>query len=432
MKLKFIALILISLYTETSYAQCFAPINLFSSNVNYYNAEVNWTPTSTVSYFRIRYKQPTATSWFYINNIDSSLTSKLITNLTPLNEYIWQIKSYCDTTNTSSSNWSVTDTFTTNTLNCPNTNFLFTTNINYNDAVANWDTVSFANRYKVRYRVLGTGNWLNLGDTYHPTNYRTIPLLQQNTLYEWQIQTHHDSTTLLASLWSPSDTFLTPPFVPSMFNPIVINSLSTLECGAQAEFYLKITQLANEPDVGTGAITSDGGFFNISSINSGDSVGHASMTTASQTINTTLKAGIILGSNYAIINSYDSIGNLMGFFTIENQNNGVKVEILGSPNDGNNYTSGYTSEIYFTNLFVNPPNSGPLHFFTDINSELNDQIYSSDTVQIWCNTTTIKETYINKKLMKVIDLLGRRNKQANQPLFYIYDDGVVEKRIFFK
>ena len=34
-----------------------------------------------------------------------------------------------------------------------------------------------------------------------------------------------------------------------------------------------------------------------------------------------------------------------------------------------------------------------------------------------------------RKLLKVTDLLGRETKQTNQPLFYIYDDGTVEKRI---
>ena len=35
----------------------------------------------------------------------------------------------------------------------------------------------------------------------------------------------------------------------------------------------------------------------------------------------------------------------------------------------------------------------------------------------------------DKELLKVTDLLGRETKQINQPLFYIYDDGTVEKRI---
>ena len=33
-------------------------------------------------------------------------------------------------------------------------------------------------------------------------------------------------------------------------------------------------------------------------------------------------------------------------------------------------------------------------------------------------------------IIKIIDVLGRESEQLkNQPLFYIYDDGTVEKRI---
>ena len=46
-----------------------------------------------------------------------------------------------------------------------------------------------------------------------------------------------------------------------------------------------------------------------------------------------------------------------------------------------------------------------------------------------CPPSAIQEGSINKKILKVTDLLGRETKQTNQPLFYIYDDGTVEKRI---
>ncbi|MDO7575524.1 MAG: plastocyanin/azurin family copper-binding protein [Flavobacteriaceae bacterium] len=44
-------------------------------------------------------------------------------------------------------------------------------------------------------------------------------------------------------------------------------------------------------------------------------------------------------------------------------------------------------------------------------------------------TAAIKEHTTNIELFKITDLLGRERKQTNQPLFYIYDDGTVEKRI---
>jgi len=47
-------------------------------------------------------------------------------------------------------------------------------------------------------------------------------------------------------------------------------------------------------------------------------------------------------------------------------------------------------------------------------------------------TTDIQEHSKNKELIKIIDLLARETKQTKQPLFYIYDDGSVEKRIIIK
>jgi hypothetical protein len=43
--------------------------------------------------------------------------------------------------------------------------------------------------------------------------------------------------------------------------------------------------------------------------------------------------------------------------------------------------------------------------------------------------TSIQAYSTNKKLLKLMDILGRETKETNQPLFYIYDDGTVEKRI---
>jgi hypothetical protein len=46
-----------------------------------------------------------------------------------------------------------------------------------------------------------------------------------------------------------------------------------------------------------------------------------------------------------------------------------------------------------------------------------------------CSGTSVEEHTTNKELLKTTDLLGRETNETNQPLFYIYDDGTVEKRI---
>ena len=47
-----------------------------------------------------------------------------------------------------------------------------------------------------------------------------------------------------------------------------------------------------------------------------------------------------------------------------------------------------------------------------------------------CSGTSLQEHANYKELHKITDILGRETKGSkNEPLFYIYDDGTVEKRI---
>ena len=60
-------------------------------------------------------------------------------------------------------------------------------------------------------------------------------------------------------------------------------------------------------------------------------------------------------------------------------------------------------------------------------------IYHSTTLTVNESTpSSIQDFVINKKLLKVTDLLGRETNQTNKPLFYIYDDGTVEKKIIIE
>ena len=56
-----------------------------------------------------------------------------------------------------------------------------------------------------------------------------------------------------------------------------------------------------------------------------------------------------------------------------------------------------------------------------------------DTITFYISpSTSVEEHTTNKELLKVTDLLGRESKQTNQSLFYIYDDGTVEKKIIIE
>ena len=74
-------------------------------------------------------------------------------------------------------------------------------------------------------------------------------------------------------------------------------------------------------------------------------------------------------------------------------------------------------------------NSGMFSFSiieTDMNGCVGEEVFL--LVNVIINSVDDINTN-NRKLTKITDVLGKETQQTNQPLFYIYDDGTVEKRI---
>lgn len=58
-------------------------------------------------------------------------------------------------------------------------------------------------------------------------------------------------------------------------------------------------------------------------------------------------------------------------------------------------------------------------------AQLDNNQYFSES----CMLTDVAETYQYRKVVKIIDLWGRDVITSNQPVFFIYDDGSVERKI---
>ena len=313
---------------------------------------------------------------------------------------------------------------------CVNAGGLYTDNITYLNALANWESAPVADHYLIHYRVLGAGTWSNLGNIDGSDTTRNIPQLQSSTTYEWQIKTFCDTSNQPNSGWSYSDTFTTAAFVPSPFNPSILPIIDNLTCNMNTAFAIVAQQTLNEPDIASSVFSSDKGYFEISTLSSGDVLGNASYTSSFLNFTANLVVNSTMAPNYALIDMVDTAGSTMGFFEIENLTTGVRISSIG-PFDGNSHTSGYISQINFTDLFVNPNEAGPITFTADINSELGDHInFVDSSIIISCEATTIENIASLKKLVKVVDLLGRElNEEKNRILFYLYSDGTVEKKI---
>jgi len=54
---------------------------------------------------------------------------------------------------------------------------------------------------------------------------------------------------------------------------------------------------------------------------------------------------------------------------------------------------------------------------------------STLSISEFISPSAIGENYKDKSLIKVLDFLGRETNEINKPIFYIYDDGTIEKKI---
>jgi len=79
---------------------------------------------------------------------------------------------------------------------------------------------------------------------------------------------------------------------------------------------------------------------------------------------------------------------------------------------------------YLTCIEVDDPNYSNANW-TVANGNIDAQHYFA----LSCVSSVDEFENTEKELLKITNLLGRETKQTNQPLFYIYDDGTVEKRI---
>ena len=118
-------------------------------------------------------------------------------------------------------------------------------------------------------------------------------------------------------------------------------------------------------------------------------------------------------SLYSIVIGNNNLTNL----DLRNGNNNI-IDTLSIENNPNLYCINVDDSTWSMSNWT-PSNE---HFW-------DSQSYFSNNCP---SPTSIQEHTTNKELLKVTDLLGRETKQKNQPLFYIYDDGTVEKRIILE
>ena len=255
-----------------------------------------------------------------------------------------------------------------------------------------------------------------------------------NSNYYW-----NDSLYTNSGLYSSTETniygcdsLLTLNLTVSEFSPTVSVSLSNTYCDSLADLTISVSQDSGQVDMGSSLFQSNLGSFDIASMNYGDTIGTAFLNAGggSISLNTYIMVSYVINSSQAIIVACDSLQGCLGTFTISNTAGGGVSIFANSVFDGNNYTSGNMSSITFENCFINP--CGLLSFTTTINSEFGDtdiQIFDYILTSL-TKVNDIESMTNDKVLIRVIDILSREEAvKTNKILFYIYDDGTVEKKI---
>ncbi len=158
------------------------PIGLFTSNIGLTQATMHWTAVSGAHHYDVRYREQGTTTWIMYTTI---LVDTFFHNIfNQSTTYEWEVRSACSTDSSLVSLWSSTEVFMT-TSPCIDPTNLITSNITSNSATLNWDAVSAAWGYVIRYTEWGNfSNWTY--DTVN-TNIYNIACLSNTTDYYWQV-----------------------------------------------------------------------------------------------------------------------------------------------------------------------------------------------------------------------------------------------------
>jgi len=166
---------------------CFTP---FSLNVvqapGTTDYTISWNGLNPLSY-NLRYREVGAPDWTTVN--DLTVTNYLLSALNYCSSYEFQVMANCEDDETSE--WSAS--FVWDTDGCCTNPALSVSQITSNAATLNWSSILAAEDFTIRYRVIGSPDWITVDDI----NALTLALsdLEECAQYEAQIRTNCPSET---------------------------------------------------------------------------------------------------------------------------------------------------------------------------------------------------------------------------------------------
>ena len=130
---------------------------------------------------------------------------------------------------------------------------------------------------------------------------------------------------------------------------------------------------------------------------------------------------------------YLSIDTIIDFWVDQNSLTNLIVDTFPNLNNNNKITISYKFSDPITNneVWLYTHKSGH-NWGDDGDIVIEQEIWDFFNQMSLSTSTSIQEHPIKNKLIKVVDILGRETEKVrNTLLFYIYDDGTVDKQIIF-
>jgi hypothetical protein len=197
-----------SMQSFTTLAGCITPVNATELGVGLTVATLTWDAMVDSWGYVVRYKE-VSQQWGAMVYDTVHTNSYALNSLIPGTYYQWQVRNLCDSTGSNSSSFTSNKIFIT-VNGCDKPINMHSTSITSSSGTLNWDLVSGALSYRVRY-VRNGAAWNTRVDTTIITNTHNISGLFSNSDYRWRIRAICDSSGSYNSGWTPWDTLSTLP-----------------------------------------------------------------------------------------------------------------------------------------------------------------------------------------------------------------------------
>ena len=186
---------------------CSVPTNLNIDFTALNEATLYWDFDASVSSYTLLYKVVGAANWDTTTVTSANITMNygdvyyVLNGLSNTSTYEWQLIANCSNIYTNSASAVSGTNFTTLTP-CPMPVNMFTTNIDVFTATFNWNAVSGADHYQLRYALNGSSNWSSIIVVPGADSSINISGLMSDTAYVWKMMAAGEASGINNSAWT--------------------------------------------------------------------------------------------------------------------------------------------------------------------------------------------------------------------------------------